>query len=141
MAELSLEESPAAAQSLKAQVENMTDDMSVLKALNLKELQAYGPETSLGYTSSHLCDDVEDLDICDDTDADAFSDTVSVGSEEVASDTCSEEQEDFQAAKLTESAEASSKGARVGKLQTEEEDATLVDGWVDLGYSYEYEVI
>ena len=137
VAELSLEESPAAAPSPKAKGEDSTEEMSVLKALSLRELQAYGPETNMGYNSNQLCEDVEDLDICDDTDADAFSDTDSVGSEKVASDACSEEQEDFQAAKLTEGAEASSQGATVDKLQAEEEDAKLVDGWVDLAYEFE----
>lgn len=111
MAELSLEANPAGLRLAK-QVKEQEEDLSLLKALSTKELQAYGPQSESGYTSGDLCEDVEDLDICD---------GVNQGPEGAVSDTCSEEQEDFQAGRLGADEEAVSKAAK---------DAQLQDDWV-----------
>ena len=112
MADLSLEDNPAGLQLAK-EVNQEEEDLSLLKALSRKELQAYGPQSESGYTSSDLCEDVDDLDISDDGGSEA--------SEGAVSDTCSEEQEDFQAVRLAANEEAASKGT---------EDTRLQDDWV-----------
>ena len=111
MAELSLEANPAGLQLAK-EVKDEEEDLSLLKALSKKELQAYGPQSESGYTSADLCEDVDDLDICD---------AVNEDSKGAVSDTCSEEQEDFQAVRQVADEEAVSKAA---------EDAQLQDDWV-----------
>lgn len=111
MAELSLEENPAGLRLAK-QVMEQEEDLSLLKALSTKELQAYGPQSESGYTSGDLCEDVDELDI---------SDGINEGSEGAVSDTCSEEQEDFQAGRLAADEEAVSKAAQ---------DVQLQDDWV-----------
>lgn len=111
VAELSLEANPAGLRLAK-QVKEQEEDLSLLKALSTKELQAYGPQSESGYTTDDLCEDVDELDICD---------GVNGGSEGPVSDTCSEEQEDFQAVRLAADEEAVSKAA---------EDAQLQDDWV-----------
>lgn len=111
VAELSLEANPAGLQLAKDMKEE-EEDLSLLKALSKKELQAYGPQSESGYTSGDLCEDVHELDICDGG---------SEASEGAVSDTCSEEQEDFQAVRLAADEEAASKAG---------EDAQLQDDWV-----------
>ena len=108
VAELSLEDNPAGLQLAK-EVKEEEEDLSLLKALSKKELQAYGPQSESGYTSGDLCEDVDELDIG------------SEASEGAVSDTCSEEQEDFQAVRLAADEEAASKAAG---------DAQLQDDWV-----------
>ena len=111
VAELSLEANPAGLQLAK-EVKEEEEDLSVLKALSKRELQAYAPQSESDYTSGDLCEDVDDLDIDDGVDED---------SERDVSDTCSEEQEDFQAVRQAADAEAVSKA---------EEYAQLQDDWV-----------
>lgn len=103
VAELSLEANPAGLQLAK-EVKEEEEDLSLLKALSMKELQAYGPQSESGYMSSDLCEDVDDLNI---------SDGGSDASEGAVSDTCSEEQEDFQAVRLVADEEAASQATEL----------------------------
>ena len=112
VAELSLEANPAGCQLAKELKGGEEEDLSILKALTQRELEAYGPQSESGYASDDLCEDVEDLSICD---------SISQASDGAVSDTCSEEQEDFQAVRLAADGQVASKVA---------EDALLQDDWV-----------
>lgn len=112
VAELSLEANPAGCQLAKELKGGEEEDLSILKALSQRELEAYGPQSESGYASDDLCEDVEDLSICD---------SISQASDGGVSDTCSEEQEDFQAVRLAADGQVASKVA---------EDALLQDDWV-----------
>ena len=127
------------------QADDMTEDLAVLKALSARELQAYAPEHSTDYTSDHLREDADDLDISDHSDTD---DDFSFISDLSVSQTRSDEAPCLESDQATENNEASSEGAALGQLQPGRhvaigEDVVkgkfqihdvidLLDGWVDV---------